>query len=121
MTPIVNPMMFYWLSIVDEVDLALTLTFGITFVIALCIGLFMIFEDVRDDMYIGRMFKLTTIIAIISCIGMIAVPSEDTLLKIFVAQNVTYENVEYVKDSANDLVDYIIEKVDELKDGEAND
>ena len=44
----------------------------------------------------------------------IIVPSKDTITYMVVAQNVTYENIDKAKISADKLVDYIIDKVDKL-------
>ena len=48
----------------------------------------------------------------------IIVPSQDTMMKMLIAQNITYERVEGGKEMVKDTVDYIFEKIDENKKGE---
>jgi hypothetical protein len=40
------------------------------------------------------------------------------MMKMLVAQNITYERVEGGKEMVKDTVDYIFEKIDESKEGE---
>lgn len=54
--------------------------------------------------------------AVCFVLHLMAVDDKDTLLKMLIANTVTYENVESAKHEATDLVDYIIEKVDTLMD-----
>ena len=45
----------------------------------------------------------------------ITIPSQDTMMKMLIAQNITYERVEGGKEMVKDTVDYIFEKIDESK------
>ena len=115
--PLFNPIWFYFIELFDR--------FSIVFIV---IGLFAvisggatIFFYKLEDEYIPKCTKKIIITgAIVALIGGI-MPSEETCYKMIVASYVTPANIESVRGEAIDLVDYIIEKVDELTDNEESD
>lgn len=54
---------------------------------------------------------------IVACIGGL-IPSKETCYKMIVTSYITPSNIEAVKGEATDLIDYIIDKVDELTDSD---
>lgn len=58
-----------------------------------------------------RFFKKLLIVACISISVFIVTPSEETMYKMLVAQNVTYENVDKATEVIKDGVDYIFKKL----------
>ncbi len=116
-SPLFNPFWFYLIELFGR--------FGIAFVI---IGLFAvigsgiaIFICMMEGDDIPKCVKKIIIAgAIVLALGGL-IPSKETCYKMVVASYVTPANIESVKGEATDLVDYIIEKIDELNDNEESD
>lgn len=114
MTPIVNPWVFYLMPICGKISLASTL-FGvfaligavITFVTEMCeIGCYHPDEDLVKMM---RSFtKKFLAFGIVFILIGIFTPSETTITKMVVAQNVTYERVETVTDTVQTVYNDIM-------------
>ena len=98
MTYIINPWMFYLISLSDM----LKWTTGILAIIAF-VGV-LIFWDERNK-YAKRCF----IVGCISLVICLFLPSKDTCYKMLIASQVTTENIENAKETVKDVVDYIIE------------
>lgn len=99
MTYIINPWMFYLISLSDALKWAL----GIFAIIAI-IASFFIYDD-------GKV-KLAKRIFIASCISLVIclfLPSKGTCYKMLIASQITTENIENAKETVKDVVDYIIE------------
>ena len=118
-TPIISPIWFYMMDVSDK----LILTTGIVFflciivVIVFFITLPIIQDELPDDDF-KKMFKYLMISLSVSGFLFMVVPSQDTMMKMLIAQNITYERVEGGKEMVKDTVDYIFEKIDESKEGE---
>lgn len=132
MTYYINPIWFYLMDICDWFK-------GISIII-LCISVIaLIFEtvgwinDYVDEFggyifgkdikeipqcikFIKKIFISTVIIFIISLILSIAIPTSKTITKMLVASVITVENVNEAKENTKELVDYIFEKVSEIKE-----
>lgn len=116
-SPLLNPIWFYLIELFER--------FGTAFVIiglfALIGGGIAIFISMMEMDDVPKCVKKIMIIgAVVLAIGGI-IPSKETCYKMIVASYVTPANIESVKGEATDLIDYIIEKVDELTDNEESD
>ena len=116
-SPILNPIWFYLIELFER--------FGIAFVVigifALIGGVVAIFISMAEVEDVPKCVKKIMIIgAIVLAIGGI-IPSEKTCYKMIVTSYITPANIESVRGEAIDLIDYIIEKVDELTDNEESD
>lgn len=114
MTPIINPIWFYLMSICDKIIFVLfifilSLTI-LTFIQAACL-----LVDNYDIKIIFSKIKKFIITLIILIFLAITIPEKQTIIEMMIASNVTYENVDKVKTSTTELVDYIIEKVEDQK------
>lgn len=124
MKPIINPLWFYLIELCAR--------FGTGFIVgglAIIIigGIFTFFEYMTDTDEISfserqlKRLKRILILGIITLtIGSI-IPSRDTCYKMFIASYVTTSNIDSVEGEATKLVDYIVEKIDELNDTEESD
>ena len=76
--------------------------------------------DAKKQAAINRIgiFKRFLLAGIVSLILFTLIPTDKTITYMVVAQNVTYENIDKAKISADKLVDYIINKVDKLNQKE---
>lgn len=120
MTPIVSPWIFYLFHVLSALsDLAV-----VVLICAVVACVFMGIPLIDDDLFVEeptlaklrKYFKRSFICIIISAIALTLIPSEDTLYKMFISSYVTEDNIKMVGDTAEDLVDYIVDKAKELKE-----
>ena len=118
--PIINPWWLYLYNVVGGVH-AVVEIFMICGIIAfLAGGLFLIFAwiDLSDEEInpFKKIFKRLTI-TLACIIGVyILVPSQDQMMKMFILDNITYENLETVGGITKEGFDYIMESIEELID-----
>ena len=119
MTPLINPWVFYLLSVADGVVVAsviLVIIMGgaalIWYIATTADADFLGEEELATAM---RRVKTFAAVAIVSLIVSIFTPSSKTITQMLVAQNVTYERVE----AAGDIVQEVYEDIMGLfEDGE---
>ena len=109
---IINPMWFYWLSVVDNLRVAATI-FAIVAGIIVGIVLMTFFLDdiniFKEHLILGVSGVL---LFIASVIALIFIPSKQTLIEMEVAKHSTYSNVESVKEQIKDATDYILDRLE---------
>lgn len=98
MTYIINPWMFYLISLSDT----LKWTTGILAIIAF-IGAAILHDEGNKHV------KKCLIVGCISLVICLFLPSKDTCYKMLIASQVTTENIENAKETVKDVADYIIE------------
>lgn len=110
MTPIINPMLFYFIGVGTHIQVILIITavlFGVLF------GGWAI-----ADLKIYKKFLIPCIIcAVIAAL----IPSKETCYTMMAATIITPDNLTTVTDSGKDLVDYVVDSVDKILDKETND
>lgn len=103
MEPVINPWLFY-LSEVASAILAVSLFTVILAFITFVYGIVTMlsneeFGDKDKDYLRGKkLFRTSLVILIISLVIFVFVPSSDTILKMVIAQNVTYDALDAAKD-----------------------
>ena len=114
-TPIISPIWFYMMDVTRTVDFFSGVVMVVTAIcfIALCAS-----EEVNSDIDYQKAFKYIVISLSVSGFLFTIIPSQDTMMKMLIAQNITYERVEGGKEMVKDTVGYIFEKIDESKKGE---
>lgn len=108
MEPVINPMFFYWLSILDSL-IGLLLVFalfsGTAYVLGV-VGFLVNKADENDEIakFLMRL-KTKTIAALflVFIILSIFTPSKETLIEMEVARNITYDRIDKVVEIGNDL------------------
>lgn len=105
MNPIINPLWFYLFEILESLDifLMIIITFG---------SIILFFHIIDRGM--TSFFKKGVVLIIISTFLLILTPTKDTCYKMLIAGMITPNNVELVGDTAENMVDYIIDSVDKL-------
>lgn len=88
MEPVISPWLFYLFDVVDAIK-----TVGMILAIISILALFISFAEGED----GIAF-VSFIVLIVSLLVAIFVPSSDTLMKMTIAKNVTYDAVDAAKD-----------------------
>ena len=117
---IINPWIFYLIDVLSSLKEISAIVAGITLFGALCLVTFIaVYQtiycyDEDDRLLIKQSIKILKKVLIVLCIsaGVFTVtPSEETMYKMLVAQNVTYENVDKATEVIKDGVDYIFKKL----------
>lgn len=114
MTPVISPWVFYAMSVVNGLNAISTAGLIVSglLIVALTIILLVSMDDCLEEKTIGatkKFLKTAFIAMLVSCLLAVFVPSEKTIGKMIVAQNVTYERMEAVTDTVeavyNDIMD----------------
>lgn len=119
MNYIINPSWFYFLGVVNAIEVVSilgTIFFGIVFG-GLGIGI-VVDRDVYNDDEMKRFRKLLKGVAagfVISVLLLIFLPSKTTLIEMQIARMATHDNVEWTVEQIKSVVDYIIEAARSLK------
>mgnify|MGYP003550462753 CR=1 FL=1 len=106
---IVDPMWFYWLQVSSSGRIFLMVVCSIVLGIIAFTMFIVGVEGSKEDL--GEFAKKLRKYAIISIIGLVIgllLPSEETLIRMEIAKNATYENVEIVMEEITNAADYII-------------
>lgn len=98
MEPIINPMWFYYIDVMNSFK-------NIFLIIGLICIIGLIFKQSK---------KLLCICGIIFIFVGSFIPAETTMHKIFVASLLTPNNIEKVEDYTKDSIDYILTRTDEI-------
>ena len=100
MEPVISPWVFYLIDNASGLKWG-ALIFGVIIgLIFISYGLFLINEvDTKDEeKYAKKKVKIGTTICIIGIVLFLIVPSSETMMKMIIAKNVTYDAVDAAKD-----------------------
>ena len=114
MNYVINPMWFYLMDLLGGLELFLVLLFLALFIGGGYVSFYCIEECNDSDEaieFINKYVKWGVIILVGIVILICLIPSEETMLKMLVANMITIENIELTKESAMALVSYIVEQV----------
>lgn len=111
MTPIINPWIFYAIDICNNIKVAGFVLGIVILIISFCSIPLLIEGEIKFSL----VKKFAKIIVPIFIVCTVLVPSKDTLIKMLIAQNVTYERVEIASETVQDVYDDIISLVDNSK------
>ena len=117
-TPIIDPMIFYWLQVLENLTNVLgTITIiGVVGVIFLLFGALMEnnFDVSARDSYVLRARKVAMFL-IIPILCMIFVPTKSTMIQMMVASKVTPENIQTSKKFVIDTIVEVKNALEEKK------
>lgn len=116
MTPVINPWIFYLMSVVDNIGCVACIALGVClFVLG---GYFIwLFIDCFESINKQLLTKLVIAVVALSVVCSL-MPNSNTITKMLVAQNVTYERVEKATDTVQSVYEDIMELFEEdTKDG----
>ena len=114
MKPIINPWLFYFIDKAEDLICPLMII-GILFWIGLLVWSFISFYD--EPEIVSKSWKITKPFRWIATIGLIIallLPSKETSYKMLAASMATPDNITAVGETAESIVDYIVESVDTL-------
>lgn len=115
MTPVISPWVFYWLNVADTVSFIVTVLAAMAIVVTVIVCVPMITNYIEygksdaDYLRSKAVFKPVVTIAIIFTLLATFIPTQRTITKMIVAQNVTYERVEMVEDTVQQVYEDIID------------
>ena len=115
---IINPWWFYLSDVAEAIDFIFTLfaAFGVVGCMAF-LACIIGYADVTDKETLRKNWSILrkcVIMTVIFLLTAIIVPARDTVYKMLAASLITHENIQIVGESATDVVDYIVEKIDEV-------
>lgn len=111
----INPMWFYLQSISNGIKIA-SIAGIVVLVAAIMILIFYYLDCLEDDeKEVLKLIKRVVAGAIIATVLAIAIPSTDTINKMIVSSVVTKENVAKGVETTKDLIDYIVDKINEIE------
>lgn len=127
--PIVNPIWFYYLQLVEKVNFICTVAIVVLGIIIIS-GVIVHIATYLDEYDISftdeeitslptrikSFIKIPMIFFIIALIIGAVIPTKETLVSMKIAEYATYENVDIATEKIKDVTDYIFEKIDELDD-----
>ena len=122
MTYYINPIWFYLVDFCDKLwnVLGLFATFVWVFVFISVIVYFISFLNAElekeEKLRFIKIWVVSTIIAMTLTIGAIICPSGKAVTRMLIASVITEENVDSVKGDILELIDYTVDKMNEVKE-----
>ena len=117
--PIINPWWLYLYNVIGGIHVVLEVFLilgGVAFVFIAAFRFDAVFDPPDDEILdvIKKFFK--RIVIILACIigAYILVPDQDLMMKMFILDNITYENLETVGGVTKEGFDYVMESIDEF-------
>lgn len=122
MAPIINPLWFYLIGISENVACTCWIVGGLLITVGVILGIVLLCEGgymkENSEKILLKAFKKTVVIGgLLITIGNLT-PSKDTCYKMMTAALVTPNNITAVGEAATDVVDYIVDSVDQLLEGD---
>ena len=106
MEPIINPWLIYFAGISENIQLICVL-------IAICTFLVAVFHFMYEEK-LDKIVIIFGIIFMISGISAALMPSKETIYTIAVVDRLTPDNIDQIGKSSEDVVDYIVNKIDQI-------
>ena len=118
MDPIINPALFYWMSVAESIGIyafILALISGITLVIVCGVYAFDSPWDEDEEKNFKKAIKILAIVLMLSILFSIFIPSKNTMIEMLIAKYATYDNANWTLETVKSAVDYIVEAIKSLK------
>lgn len=117
---IINPWVFYLLGLVDSIGLMCVVFLAMFVIIFGAYAIIWFVEFSGDDEYPTpiKILKKWRVPLILSIALLVFMPSSDTVYKMMIASQVTMENIDTAKETIQDVADYIVDAVKEIKEKE---
>lgn len=114
---IINPSWFYWLSVADTAKIVLCVIFGCMLVgcIIMWPVLFEFWTGDEDDIRKRKILTVFSVLAVLTGLVAMFIPSRATLMEMQIARLATPENAAWTVDKLKEAVDYIVEAIKAVK------
>ena len=119
MEPIINPKLFYLCDVCETLD-AVMVVLLIAGVVSFIAHVVIYVDNSDDGNFDGDIKKfmrgiyITVIVMVISLLGVIFIPSRKTIYQMIVFDNITENNIQAGKEDIKELIDYTIDKIEEV-------
>ena len=117
MTPIVDPRWFYLMDVSEKFRQFVLVLMFTTAVWSFVRCIYDSREDdllsIKDDVKNLKISRWQTIIMTLCLVFLIFGPTNDTIMKMLIADNITYESLDAGEEVIKSTVDYIIDRLDE--------
>lgn len=113
MQPIINPFIFYLISVAENLKIVSIVTLTVAGGALFILILWAFFEGEFSDSLV-RPTKIISIILVIFLLISVFLPSQEACYQMLVAYAVTPNNLEMVKDTGVSIGDYIIESAKDI-------
>lgn len=130
MTYIINPIWFYWLSVVDRAcqlvctAAILLFVFSVGFLIVVAFCRHIVFDcdecskgcsEYKAGGKVQRVAIVLFVVAVILFIIYVFIPPRETLIEMQIARFTTVENAKWALDAVKSATDYIVSAIKELQ------
>ena len=116
MTPIISPWFFYFAAKVEVIHMFAWILLFAALIFG-TVALYVAYETNNDEYAekVKKSFKKPCIIvSIIMCLIILIVPSQNTLVQMLIAENITYERLEVVGETIEGVYEDILAITDKL-------
>lgn len=116
MTPIIDPMIFYWIDTINSLQVTFVFLTVVGFVAAfLTMVTSLNFYGEEDEKEKSKKLKkgaiISFIIAIVSLVTSVFIPNKETLTYMTISSVVTEDNINNVGEKAKQVIDYVFDKI----------
>ena len=113
MNYIINPSWFYWISVAETAKIVLCVIFGCLLLgcIILWPALLVDWTGDEEDIRNRKMLTVFSVLAVVTGIAAMFIPSRNTLMEMQIARLATPENAAWTVDKLKEAVDYIVEAI----------
>lgn len=121
MEPIISPWIIYFAEMCDVFNVLLIFLLVASAIVSLYSGASILDDSWRteDEQKTNvKVFKIGIVVTIIGALGVIFVPTTNTVYKMIIFNNITINNIEKGQDYVEDIIDYTAKKLIEIKEGE---
>mgnify|MGYP000313157597 FL=1 len=112
--PIIDPMIFYWIELVEKLQLA-PICVGILGVVLACsFPLYLMEADLptsQENKIIKIAITIFSVLFIATSLLAFLAPSKDTMYKMLIAKQVTPHNLQVTGETVDKALDKVVEKI----------
>lgn len=118
---IISPWVIYFMEVLDNLGWALLAVFAVSifYTLAKCIDYNHSYDDSQKEKNM-KLVRIGLIVVIVNSLLLIFMPSNTTMLAMYVANNATKQSLvnghEFVKEEIKGSIDYIFEKIDKRRE-----
>jgi hypothetical protein len=112
--PIIDPMIFYWIDILEKAGSLPPLTLLGGFLGGVFIFIVCTLRDCTDKQlgkYLGTWGAFVIVSFLILCLVNVFIPSKDTMYKMLIAKQVTPHNLQVTGETVDKALDKVVEKI----------
>ena len=114
-TPIISPLYFYILGILDPINIIVLILAIFSFIASICLMADHSVNYSSDKEFFDKLTKRTITTCIICAILCVIIPGKSTVIQMIVASYITPNNLIKTGQSIDNTIDKVIEKIIKIK------